>query len=95
MAISSLVVETLPTCVVDVRMALEGIAGVEVHEVQGHKLVVTIEAASAGDSHAIASSFISVPGVTGVNLVYVNVEDELDGLGGLGEPGAAGEEGCA
>lgn len=74
MAISSLVVETMPECTVDVKMALEAMEGVEVHEIQGHKLVVTIEAQDAGASHSVASSFVGVPGVTGVNLVYLNID---------------------
>lgn len=79
MAVSSLVVEALPECAIDVKLALQGIGGVEVHEVRSHKLVVTIEAASAEESHAIASSFIAIPGVTGVSLVYLNIEEDLDG----------------
>lgn len=74
MAISSLVVETMPECTIDVKYALEAMEGVEVHEIQGHKLVVTIEADDADASHAIASSFVAVPGVTGINLVYLNIE---------------------
>lgn len=74
MAISSLVVETMPECTVDVKIALEAMEGVEVHEIQGHKLVVTIEAEDADASHAVASSFVGVPGVTGVNLVYLNID---------------------
>lgn len=75
MAISSLVVETMPECTIDVKLALEAMEGVEVHEIQGHKLVVTIEAADADASHAVASSFVGVPGVTGINLVYLNIEE--------------------
>lgn len=78
MAISSLVVETVPESTLDAKDALEAMAGVEIHEVHGHKLVVTIEAPSAGESHAIASSFIGVSGVTGVNLVYLNIEDDIE-----------------
>ncbi len=78
MAISSLVVETMPECTIDVKIALEAMAGVEVHEMQGHKLVVTIEAPSAEESHSVASAFIGIPGVTGVNLVYLNIEDDIE-----------------
>ncbi len=77
--ISSLVVETVPERTADVARSLAEIDGVEVHEVQGFKVVVTIEAPSTGASHAIASSFIQIEGVTGVNLVYVNFEDETLG----------------
>lgn len=74
--ISSLVVETAPERAGSVAEALAALPGVEVHERQGHKLVVTIEAASVEASHSRASSFIQVEGVTGVNLVYCNFEDE-------------------
>lgn len=76
-AISSLVVETVPELTDSVWRSLEMLDGVEVHEAQGYKLVVTIEADSVDASHSIASSFIGVEGVTGINLVYVNVEDDL------------------
>ncbi len=74
--ISSLVVETAPGCAEAAAEALAALSGVEVHERQGHKLVVTIEAPSVQASHERASSFIQVEGVTGVNLVYCNFEDE-------------------
>ena len=76
MVISSLVVETLPEFTQAAEIALNAMEGVEVHEVNDYKLVVTIEAESTDDSHAIASSFIQVEGVIGVNLIYFNFEDE-------------------
>ena len=42
----------------------------------GHKIVVTIEADTVDDSHDIASGFIGIEGVTGINLVYANFEDD-------------------
>ena len=75
--ISSLVVEALPESVEAVSEALGKIEEVQVHEVNDYKIVVTIEAASTTDSHAIASRFIEIPGVLNVNLVYVNFEDEV------------------
>lgn len=74
--ISSLVVEARPESVDEVARALAAMKGVEVHEVNGYKVVVTIEAPSTGASHEISSQFIQVPGVLNVNLVYVNFEDE-------------------
>ena len=59
--ISSLVVETAPGCAEAAAEALAALPGVEVHERQAHER---------------ASSFIQVEGVTGVNLVYCNFEDE-------------------
>ena len=52
------------------------LTGVEVHEVIDYKIVVTIEAETTDESHAIASSFIAIEGVTGVNLIYFNFEDD-------------------
>lgn len=76
MVISSLVVETEPQAVDDVAARLALIDGVEVHELNGYKIVVTIEAPTIDESHAVASSFISIPGVLGINLVYANFEDD-------------------
>lgn len=76
MVISSLVVEALPDSVDAVKDALVVKPGVEVHERNGYKLVVTIEAETVDDSHDIASSFISIPGVIGVDLIYLNFEDD-------------------
>lgn len=76
MVISSLVIETAPEHTEAVAATLASMEGVEVHETNGYKLVVTIEAETIDDSHGIASSFISVEGVTGINLVYANFEDD-------------------
>ena len=77
MVISSLVIETLPDFTESAAEALAAMEGVEVHETNEYKLVVTIEAESTDASHAIASSFIQVEGVIGVNLIYFNFEDEV------------------
>lgn len=76
MVISSLVVETVPGKEDAVAQALSAMEGVEVHEANGYKLVVTIEAPSTAASHGTASSFLSVDGVMNVSLVYANFEDE-------------------
>ncbi len=76
MVISSLVVETLPESTESMAQELSAIDGVEVHEINGHKIVVTIEADTLDASHDIANSFIRLRGVTGVNLVYANFEDD-------------------
>ena len=55
MVISSLVVETMPDRTDDVARELAQREGVEVHETNGHKIVVTIEADTVDDSHDIAS----------------------------------------
>lgn len=76
MVISGLVVETAPEHTAEAARAIAAREGVEVHETNDYKLVVTIEAETVDDSHAIASSFIKIEGVTGVNLVYANFEDD-------------------
>ena len=58
------------------RLAQAGFDGVEVHGVDGYKVIITIEAETVDDSHAIASSMIDITGVIGVNLIYVNFEDD-------------------
>ena len=76
MVISSLVVDTMPDFTAQASDALIDIQGVEVHEVQGRKLVVTIEAETLDESHKIASSFQKIEEVATVNLVYANFEDD-------------------
>ncbi len=76
MVISSLVVECVQGYVDQVKSQLEAMDGVEVHEVHDYKLVVTIEADTVDDSHDIANSFVPITGVIGVNLVYLNWEDD-------------------
>ena len=74
--ISGLVVETVQEYTQSVADQLAQIPGVEVHEINGYKIVVTIEAPTVDDSHGIASSFLGITGVLGVNLVYFNFEDD-------------------
>lgn len=76
MVISSLVVECVQGYVDQVKAQLESMDGVEVHEVHDYKLVVTIEAETVDDSHDIANSFVPLTGVIGVNLIYLNWEDD-------------------
>ena len=80
MAISSLVLDSLPDSQDQVVADLNAIEGVEVQGVDKDtgRIVVTIEAPSIDESHRIAGSFIEIPNVFNVNLVYVSVEDELD-----------------
>ncbi len=77
LVISSLIVEAHPEAVSAVTEALAALEGVEVHEVNGYKIVVTIEAPSTGASHEVSSRMVAIPGVLNVNLVYVNFEDEV------------------
>lgn len=76
MVISSLVVETAPEYTQAVAEKLPAVKGVEVHDVKGYKIVITIEAETVDDSHAIANSIIAYTGVIGVDLIYLNFEDD-------------------
>ena len=76
MVISSLVVETTPGKVHTVAEELAKIPGVEVHNDEGYKIVVTLETETTRQSHDIAAGFINIPGVSNVNLIYVNFEDD-------------------
>ena len=78
MVISSLIVETIASETDTVAKQLGDIPTVEVHGIQDYQVIVTIEADSVEASHQTASSFIHIEGVTGVNLVYANFEDDPD-----------------
>jgi nitrate reductase NapD len=94
-AISSLVIDAMRDSLPEVVKRLASIEGVEVHGVDEEtgRIVVTLEAASIDESHDIASSFIEIPHVINANLVYVSVEDELDGFGEKDEGGETGTDG--
>ena len=72
MTISSLIVECAPEACDAVAVELSMRDGVEV---QG-KVVVTVEADGIDESHRIASDFVSIDTVRGVDLVYANFEDD-------------------
>ena len=76
MVISSLVVEALPDSVDAVADELRGIGGVEVHGIEGYKIVITIEADTVDASHDIADGISRLSGVLGVDLIYLNFEDD-------------------
>lgn len=76
MVISSLVVDVVPGTEDAIAQSLAAIDGVEVHNREENRLVVTIEAETVDASHAVASSFIEIDGVMNINLVYANFEDD-------------------
>lgn len=76
MVISGLVVEAYPEHIADIKESLAQKQGVEVHEVNGHRIALTIEASTVDESHVIANSFIALTGVINVNLIYCNFEDD-------------------
>ena len=69
-------VETVPDCTQGVAAQLAGIEGVEVHGIDGYKIVITIEAETVDASHDIANGIVPLKGVIGVNLIYLNFEDD-------------------
>ena len=76
MVISSLVVETAPDYTQAVADRLRATPGVEVHSIDGYKVVITIEAPTVDESHAIANGIVPLTGVLGVDLIYLNFEDD-------------------
>ena len=78
MTISSLIVECAPRACSSVAAELAARDGVEVHGVDSEqgKIVVTVEAAGVNASHDIASHFIDIETVRGVDLIYANYEDD-------------------
>lgn len=77
MVISSLVVGTAPGSAHSVKASLEALPGVEVHSIQaGGKIVVTIERDTVDESQDVANEMILLDGVLGVDLIYLNFEDD-------------------
>ncbi|MBR0405733.1 MAG: chaperone NapD [Eggerthellaceae bacterium] len=76
MVISSLVVETMLDYTQQVADELASRQGIEVHGIDGYKIIITIEAPTVDESHAIANAIVPVVGVIGVDLIYLNFEDD-------------------
>ena len=76
MVISSLVVETVSDYTQQVADELASRQGIEVHGIEGYKIVITIEAPTVDESHDIANAIVPVTGVIGVDLIYLNFEDD-------------------
>lgn len=74
--ISSLVVETAPERTQAVAEALPQRRGVEVHGIEGRNIVITIETETVDESHDVANGLMDIEGVIGVNLIYLNFEDD-------------------
>lgn len=50
--------------------------GIEVHGIDGYKIIITIEAPTVDESHDIANAIVPIVGVIGVDLIYLNFEDD-------------------
>jgi nitrate reductase NapD len=76
MVISSLLVETVPEATDRIFCEIGEIAGVEAHGTHGCAIIVSIEAESVRASQAIVTALGAVEGVSGVQFVYANFEDD-------------------
>jgi nitrate reductase NapD len=76
MVISSLLVDATPGNTEEVLRIIDGIAGAEAHGIHGNSIVVSIEAESIRASYAIATELHTAEGVSSVQLVYANFEDD-------------------
>ena len=74
--ISSYLVSTVAGDTEEASKALSQIAGVEVHEVHGTTLVITIEAPSIDDSTKVATEVNLSKGVVSMRMIYANFEDD-------------------
>lgn len=74
--ISSLIVECLEPDTQRVAEALAALDGVEVHGQESGQVVITIERETLTQSHDLANSITNLDGVTNVNLIYANFEDD-------------------
>jgi nitrate reductase NapD len=74
--ISSLLVKSVPEKLNRALREIAEIAGVEIHEVHGSTVVVSIEAESVKASYARARALAAVQAVDSVQLVYANFEDD-------------------
>ena len=83
MTISSLIVECAPEACDAVAAELSARDGVEVYGIDAKqgKVVVTVEADGIDESHRIASDFVSIDTVRGVDLVYANIKTYQSDLG--------------
>ncbi len=76
MVISGLVVDTYADDTDKVAAALAARDGVEVHEVVGTKVVVTLESETVDTSADAAQALQEICGVLSVGLAYANFEDD-------------------
>lgn len=76
MVISSLLIETMENQTEAVAKKLSNIEGVEVHHIEGYKIIITVEAETIDQSYDITKEFINIEGVIIINLIYCNFEDD-------------------
>ncbi|WP_220185246.1 chaperone NapD [Paracoccus sp. S1E-3] len=74
--LSSAVVAVLPGRETEIMAALPGLAGVEVHAVEGTRIVVTIEGYSTGELGDRLTTISAIPGVIAANMVFEHSEAE-------------------
>lgn len=76
MVISSIVVETVENKAEEVALKLGQIEGVEVHHIEGYKVIITVETKTIDESYELTKDFINIAGVLVTNLIYCNFEDD-------------------
>lgn len=77
MHISSVIVHVDPTAAARVRAAIDSLAGLQTHATSAEgKLVVTIEAASDGESVALMDQVRALPDVLAVAMVFHQCETD-------------------
>lgn len=77
MHISSIVVHVDPAAVARVRAGIDSLAGLQTHAATAEgKLVVTIEAASDGESVALMDQVRALPDVLAVAMVFHQCETD-------------------
>ena len=80
MVVSSWVVEATPGKVRSAACEIRNVPGVSVHNYEGYKIIVTIEAESFTKAQRIAMSLLDVNGVFDVNLIYADSEDDIEAV---------------
>ena len=83
MPIGGFVVSVLPGDYEDIRTSLMAVKGCDVYDtIQGgaskdDSIVITLETATSSEMEAVVEAIKRINGVLGVDLAYLNIEDEV------------------
>lgn len=83
MPIGGFVVSVLPGDYEDIRTSLMAVEGCDVYDaIQGgaskdDSIVITLETATSSEMEAVVEAIKRIDGVLGVDLAYLNIEDEV------------------
>ena len=79
MNISSIILHAVPECLDEIRTALAGMPGVEIHAASKEgKLVLTLEDSGTGSASESYIALHHIPGVLSVAMVYQYSDDDLE-----------------